>query len=569
MEIKSRILQYLNKDLLVKLNSIALDVLIPSNNEKVDLMIQALTEHNVTFSELGPGTNRLAILIDGYVFKIGLDKAGIIDNWAEFSLAQELQPFVTKCYECNGLIAVAEYITVISKDEFQNSKEEVRQILSHLADSYLLGDVGSVSKNFMNWGYRADGSLVILDYAYVYRVIGDELLCGGLNKDETTCTGSLEYDENFHKLICPRCRKTYTFHEIRRKISKEYEEKERETIKSLAYKVTKPIQEFNRNIDQTTIVKNINEGDNTIMNKRDYEIDNECISNEVQYDEDTYAEAIEFMKNINNTDDSSCENTSDNGELIKDISLVDDAVDVIDDDITDNEKNCDGNCDDCDDFDCKNTPDDDDDDFTAEDIMSIVNHESAIEDEVNEMEDEEECGHTNDNEPEFKEATPIGTVVETDDNVEINTGSIVPTDVVDDYFEDDEYESDEEFDCEDEPEVKYVVDTVNTCNEESTSDNESVEEDNITVITEVKNSPAEIDITVNTSDNQHATVKLEVGEDTIVLTTPDKVDEMRSILSADLATEEIGENDDDDYEDYEDDLDSSFTKIPKKKKRYE
>ena len=302
---------------MTKLNSIALDVLIPDNNTKMNLFIAAFEEFNVPYQELGPGTNRGAFLIDGYVFKIGFDKAGIADNWAEFSLGQELQPFVTKCYECNGLIAVSEYVTVISKEEFNNSKEEVRQILSHLADSYLLGDVGSVTKNFMNWGYREDGSLVILDYAYIYRVIGDELICGALISDteEVYCDGSLEYDVNFHKLICPKCRRNYTFHEIRRKISKEYEEKEKSAIKDIAYKLTKPSQEINKN-SNTTIV-NEQEGD-VNMSEYPYFNNNNREDDDIKYDESMYEDAINFMRgNIPEEDNLIIHDTDpDDSELI-------------------------------------------------------------------------------------------------------------------------------------------------------------------------------------------------------------------------------------------------------------
>lgn len=53
MNVKSRILQYFSKELLIKLNSIALDVLIPDNNTKVNLMTAALDEFNVPYNELG------------------------------------------------------------------------------------------------------------------------------------------------------------------------------------------------------------------------------------------------------------------------------------------------------------------------------------------------------------------------------------------------------------------------------------------------------------------------------------------------------------------------------------
>ena len=70
MNIRSRILEFLPKDLIVELNSICRDVLISDNNTKVNKMVAALDKYDIDYSELGPGTNRFAILIDGYVFKI-------------------------------------------------------------------------------------------------------------------------------------------------------------------------------------------------------------------------------------------------------------------------------------------------------------------------------------------------------------------------------------------------------------------------------------------------------------------------------------------------------------------
>lgn len=235
-QIRSRILQYFSKDLLRDLNKICHSV-VSDNNLKVDAMIDVMRHHNLDFIELGPGTNRLAILIDNYVFKIALDKRGIQDNINEFTTSQELQPYVVKTYETNDLITVCEYVTVISREEFEENKEPIRRILSILSESYLLGDVGTVGKNFCNWGYRDNGELVILDFAYIYRVKGDELLC---SRDKAI----LEYDENFYNLRCPVCSRKYTFMDIRRRIPVDYEKRENSIAKQLAFKLTKPIQEF-------------------------------------------------------------------------------------------------------------------------------------------------------------------------------------------------------------------------------------------------------------------------------------------------------------------------------------
>lgn len=275
---------------MIELNKICRDVFIADNNTKVDKMVELLDKYEVPYSELGPGTNRFAIMIDGYVFKIAMDTDGIRDNLAEFSMAMELQPFVTKVYECNGLLMVAEYVTVISKDEFQRSKEEIRQILTHISQGYLLGDVGTINKNFMNWGYRPDGSLVILDFAYIYRVVGDEMLCNNILDDEKPCGTLLEYDDNYNNLICPRCRKKYTFHEIRRRISRSYEENELNAIKTIAIKMTEPT--LNTDTHHEEIINN--GGEDTMKNKNYY---GEYITEEEAVD--SYQDALEFIRMSN------------------------------------------------------------------------------------------------------------------------------------------------------------------------------------------------------------------------------------------------------------------------------
>lgn len=219
--VRSRILEFFNPTLLNQLNEICRTSTLSDNNQKVDAMLSLLDCHNVDYIELGPGTNRLAVLIDGYVFKIALDRWGKLDNLNEYSISKELQPFVAKTYETNELISVHEYVTVITSEEFDTKKPEIQKILALLSESYLLGDVGTVKKNFCNWGYRDDGQLVILDFAYIYRISGEELLC-------PKCRSMIDYDMNFHNLKCSnlQCGRKFTFIDIRRKITQEAEMKE-------------------------------------------------------------------------------------------------------------------------------------------------------------------------------------------------------------------------------------------------------------------------------------------------------------------------------------------------------
>jgi len=277
--IRSRILEYFNKQLLVDLYNVCKSVKISDNNQKTNIMIEVLNKHKLDYVELGPGTNRFAILIDNYVFKIALDKWGIQDNLNEFTMSDELQPYVIKVYETNELILACEYITVISKEEFIEQKGNLQSILSILAESYLLGDVGTVPRNYLNWGYRDNGDLVILDFAYIYRINGDELLC-------SVCNQFVDYDNNFHDLKCPKCNKKYTFIDLRKKISMEIERNENYIAKQMAYKLTKPLMEVESD-SKEEVISNIQK-EETNMKKDIHNFD---------YDEanDKYLEALDSI----------------------------------------------------------------------------------------------------------------------------------------------------------------------------------------------------------------------------------------------------------------------------------
>lgn len=235
MELISRIHRFIPKECMVELNAICGDVTISDNNTKADMMAATLRKYGVKFKELGPGTNRYAVRIDGYVFKIAMDKNGIDDNKIEFTMSDELQPFVSKTYECNGLIVVSEYVTFISKSEFVDNEENIKAILARLADRYIFGDVGYMKKNFLNWGYRDNGDLVILDYGYIYKVRGEEVRCTNLLSDDVVCGRFLEYDNKFNDLVCPHCRRKYSYDDIRRRIDVKFERERVENTMKSAY----------------------------------------------------------------------------------------------------------------------------------------------------------------------------------------------------------------------------------------------------------------------------------------------------------------------------------------------
>ena len=234
---RSLIKKYFSEDTYIELLKITKIASI-SNNEKNILIKDLLKKKGIPFSSLGPGTNRMAVNIDGYAVKFALDSDGMIDNRREFKYTKKLQPYVIKVYECtqNGLIAVTEFVELFTIDDFHMEKETLRKILQEVSGSYLIGDVGINSKNYVNWGRRNDGQIVMLDFAYIYSVSFKSFRC---SCDDMAL---LKYDDNFVKLICPVCGKSYDFADVRRRISKKDQEKEIGNILDYSYKVTEDNQ---------------------------------------------------------------------------------------------------------------------------------------------------------------------------------------------------------------------------------------------------------------------------------------------------------------------------------------
>lgn len=294
-KVRSRIHQFITPALMTDLEKVCNNVIVSDNNLKSMKIKQLLDKHDVYYNELGPGTNRMAVLIDGYVFKFAMDKWGKQDNANEFAMSKELQPFVIKVYECNDLISVSEYVTLITREEFRQKKFPILKILSTLSESYLIGDVGYVEKNFTNWGYRDNNELVILDFAYIHNIEGTELFC---QKDGQM----IEYDSNFYRLKCPQCNTVYSFIEIRKKISIEEEWEFINEMKNHSYildtseMLIKDETEQNNNVDTTK--------EETVMNEETQEFDQEVIN-------ESYSNALARMraKNLKVKTDDPCEDS--------------------------------------------------------------------------------------------------------------------------------------------------------------------------------------------------------------------------------------------------------------------
>lgn len=211
---RSKILEYFPAELLAKIEVVTGSYNL-DNNTKAATMKKLMTEYGVDWTSLGTGTNRVGVKINGYVFKLALDYMGQTDNKREFKYSPLLQPFVVEVYEClpNGLISVCEYVTPFSSDDYYERMEEVRDILKQIGDKYLLGDIGLTTNNYGNWGIlNPQGIVKCLDFAYIYSFGYQVFTC--------SCGSILEYDNDFVNLICPNCRKKYSFTDVRKRITR-------------------------------------------------------------------------------------------------------------------------------------------------------------------------------------------------------------------------------------------------------------------------------------------------------------------------------------------------------------
>ena len=278
--LRSIIKKYFPPDLLINLDLISREK-SQTNTAKIPYILEELDKFGVPYgSKLGSGTNRYGILVDGYVVKIALDAAGKIDNRREFKYVMNVLDDVSKAYETvkTGIVLVSEYITPFSIDDFYDNQENMRKILKKYDELYLIGDVGVSTDNYINWGTRMDGSIAMLDYAYIYSTSFKNFMC--------TCEdeGNLEYDADHNYMICPFCRKKWSFGDIRRRITKDEQEAEIGDVMELGYVLRSPEEEH------------IVEAGKSVVKMKKPKKKKEPIVKPVAKDEDrTYEENIEYL----------------------------------------------------------------------------------------------------------------------------------------------------------------------------------------------------------------------------------------------------------------------------------
>lgn len=168
----------------------------------------------------------------------------LVDNFAEAKRSAELPMYLAKTYESNLLINIAEYVNIIDQSTFMENEQPIRAVLEDISKGYLFNDVGFIKKNYCNWGCRttsAGDSLVILDYGYMYPLIGQNL--EELFKCPV-CGGRLKWNGTYSKLVCSgnkknvgyggRCMCTVEPNEIRRRMNRRLDSYENKLIASLS-----------------------------------------------------------------------------------------------------------------------------------------------------------------------------------------------------------------------------------------------------------------------------------------------------------------------------------------------
>lgn len=287
--VTSKIKEVFGDELIRNIAAVCRTRKIESNAAKMRTIYGLLNEANIDYEPLGDATNRLAVQKDAYAFKIALDEAGYKDNWMEYSLSDELQPYVTHTYETNGFIAVAECVKSLSEEDFYSRKNNMAKILDIIGSEYLLGDVGLTMKQYKNWGIRDSGEVVILDYAYVHRATEELFLC-------KNCGELLRYNESFTQMICggrDGCGSSFPYEQKRAQIPDSEIQRVIDLAKSDSILMKDPTMDIN--------VKDINKHSdpNTIVIRSNSDLKNYLKEESKMYEtEDGVGKVLEMVKEV-------------------------------------------------------------------------------------------------------------------------------------------------------------------------------------------------------------------------------------------------------------------------------
>ena len=228
---RSRLDENIPDEIKIKLYQISSDFTISDDNVKADMISEVM--ESIGFKEIGTGTNRIAFMKDGYVYKVALDDRGFIDNISEYKRSIEHPEYFVKVYETNRTILVCEYCELLSEEDFHIRRQEIKDILTYLSQFYVMDDVGLTTKNYCNWGLRRSDKegepdkLIIIDNAYFYPIRNNwkMITCG--------CGGKIVPNTQFTGYMCSNtaCCMTYTVDELLNKANFDYDRADTEVVK--------------------------------------------------------------------------------------------------------------------------------------------------------------------------------------------------------------------------------------------------------------------------------------------------------------------------------------------------
>lgn len=213
-----------------QLHRIASSIKYSGNLRKKKQMIDDVMKSR-GFIKLAGGTNRVVyrfIESDKFVIKVAIDNVGIGDNPREFYNQNLFKPYIAKCFDVDpsGTVGLFERVNPItSREEFMSVADDIyKLILDTFIGKYVMADIGT--QFFMNYGVRItdhEKGPVLVDYPYVYELVGNRLFCTCPDPNSPTglCGGEIDYDDGYNYLYCTKCGQKYHVADLGKKVSEE------------------------------------------------------------------------------------------------------------------------------------------------------------------------------------------------------------------------------------------------------------------------------------------------------------------------------------------------------------
>lgn len=200
------------------------------HGQKAQEFYRILERNGIRFEQLGLGTNRVGIKINGFCYKFSLNKEGLTDTRREMYLSKNLGRDVVMVHEItsDGTLGVYEYVRTLSSEaELKQYYTKIQEMMKRITAKYFVGDMGIVTKNCRNIGVRSDGSVCSIDFAYIKSIRSSDLIC-------PHCHAMYQYADDFGSVYC-NCRSGIKFEELRRYFEDDSRDLERIPLQSYEF----------------------------------------------------------------------------------------------------------------------------------------------------------------------------------------------------------------------------------------------------------------------------------------------------------------------------------------------